>query len=220
LAHNAQQSIGGLSVSGSPPPSFESIRQRLTRRQEATAGSGVDYIFDIPVEVAAAICKYRYGRLKFDGVHRNLLGSTFAEGQKRSFRGAAECWGDFEWVVERVGPMAIEIKVLGSNDAGVLMNVAPGVLALAAQSRVLPDSRRIAAQQRTAGPGQLRALALQQKSRRGFTCRHNPTLGWSWRSDTIRNRRLLDCSRFGDFIYARNSVGCSVVYPGARQKRS
>jgi hypothetical protein len=116
--------------------------------------------------------------------------------------------------------MAIEIKVLGSDDAGVLMNVAPGVLALAAQSRVLPDSRRIAAQQRTAGPGQLRALALQQKSRRGSTCRHNPTLGWSWRSDTIRNRRSLDCSRFGDFIYARNSVGCSVVYPGARQKRS
>jgi hypothetical protein len=51
------------------------------------------------------------------------------------------------------GPMAIEIKVLGSNDAGVLMNVAPGVLALAAQSRVLPDSRGIAAQQRTTGPG-------------------------------------------------------------------
>jgi hypothetical protein len=67
---------------------------------------------------------------------------------------------------------------------------------------------------------QLRALALQQKSRRGFTCRHNPMLGWSWRSDAIRNRRSLECSRFGDFIYARNSVGCSVVYPGARQKRS
>jgi hypothetical protein len=66
LAHNAQQSIYDLSVSGSPPPSFESIRQRLTRRQEATAGSGVDYIFDIPVEVAAAICKYRYGQLKYE----------------------------------------------------------------------------------------------------------------------------------------------------------
>jgi hypothetical protein len=66
LAHNAQQSIDDLSISGSPPPSFESIRQRLTRRQEARAGSGVDYIFDIPVEVATAICKYRYGRLKFE----------------------------------------------------------------------------------------------------------------------------------------------------------
>jgi hypothetical protein len=66
LAHNAQETIYDLSVSGSPPPSFETIRQRLTRRQEATAGSGVDYIFDIPVEVAADICKYRYGRFKFD----------------------------------------------------------------------------------------------------------------------------------------------------------
>jgi hypothetical protein len=66
LAHNAQQGIYDLSVSGSPPLSYESIRQRLTRKQEATAGSGVDYIFDIPVEVAAAICKYRYGQLKFE----------------------------------------------------------------------------------------------------------------------------------------------------------
>jgi hypothetical protein len=65
LAHNAQQSIYDLSVSGSPPPPFKSIRQRLTQKQETTAG-GVDYIFDIPVEVAAAACKYRYGRLKFE----------------------------------------------------------------------------------------------------------------------------------------------------------
>jgi len=66
LAHNSQQSIYDLSVCGSPPPAFESIRQRLTRRQEARAGRGVDYIFDIPVEVAAAICKHRYGQLKFE----------------------------------------------------------------------------------------------------------------------------------------------------------
>jgi hypothetical protein len=65
LAHFAQQGLYDLSVSGSPPPSFESIRRRLTQRQKATAGTGVDYIFDIPVEVAAAICGYRYGRLKF-----------------------------------------------------------------------------------------------------------------------------------------------------------
>src|SRR5579864_793955 len=57
LSHNAQYSIDDLSVFGSPPSSFESIRRRLTREQEATAG-GVDYIFDIPVEVAAAVRKY------------------------------------------------------------------------------------------------------------------------------------------------------------------
>jgi hypothetical protein len=31
-----KMSIDDLSIFGSPPPSFESIRQRLTRRQEAT----------------------------------------------------------------------------------------------------------------------------------------------------------------------------------------
>jgi hypothetical protein len=38
----------------------------MCQRLEATAGSGVDYIFEISVEVAAAICKYRYGRLKLE----------------------------------------------------------------------------------------------------------------------------------------------------------
>jgi hypothetical protein len=69
LVHNSQQSTRGLSVSGSPPPSFQSIRQRLMEKQEATVsdeGFKVDYIFDIPVEVAAAICKYRHDRWKFE----------------------------------------------------------------------------------------------------------------------------------------------------------
>jgi hypothetical protein len=57
LAHNAQRSIDDLSVIGSPPPSFESIRQRLTRKRDATAGSGADYIFDIPVEALPAPAK-------------------------------------------------------------------------------------------------------------------------------------------------------------------
>ena len=66
LAHNAQQGIYDLSVSGSPPSSFEAIRQRLMQKQETTVDDDVDFIFDIPVEVAAAVCKYRYGHLKFD----------------------------------------------------------------------------------------------------------------------------------------------------------
>lgn len=65
LVHNSQQSINDLSVSGSPPPSFQSIRQRLMQEQQATAG-GVDYIFDIPVEVAASVCKYRHDQWKFE----------------------------------------------------------------------------------------------------------------------------------------------------------
>jgi hypothetical protein len=76
------QAIDDLLVAGSPPPSFESVRQRL----QATAGSGVDYVFDIPVEVAAAICEYRYGQLQFEWGDRDLRGSTSAKGRERPVR--------------------------------------------------------------------------------------------------------------------------------------
>ena len=66
LAHFAQQGIYDLSVSGSPPPSFESVRRRLTQKQQETAGGGVDYIFGIPLEVAADICKYSHDRWQFE----------------------------------------------------------------------------------------------------------------------------------------------------------
>ena len=66
LAHNRQRGIDDLSVSGSPPPSFQSIRQRLTQEQEAKRGGDVDYIFDIPVEVAAAVCGYWYYRCTYE----------------------------------------------------------------------------------------------------------------------------------------------------------
>jgi hypothetical protein len=62
LRYHAQQSIDDLSVFGSPPSSFELIRQGLTRRQKARPGD----IFDIPVEVAATICKYRCGQVQFE----------------------------------------------------------------------------------------------------------------------------------------------------------
>jgi hypothetical protein len=67
LAHNAQQSLNDLTVVGSPPPSFEAIRRRLTQEQDAATDGDVDYIFDIPVEVAAAaVGNYRHDRWKFE----------------------------------------------------------------------------------------------------------------------------------------------------------
>jgi hypothetical protein len=60
--HAQQMSIDDLSVFGSPPASFESIRQRLTEDRRQAAGD----IFDIPVAVAATICKYRYGQFQFE----------------------------------------------------------------------------------------------------------------------------------------------------------
>lgn len=60
--HARHMNIDDLSVFGSPPPSFESIRQRLTRRPEVAAGD----IFDIPSEVAATVCGYSCGQFQFD----------------------------------------------------------------------------------------------------------------------------------------------------------
>jgi hypothetical protein len=48
------------------PFSSRLSRYSLMQKQETTADDDVDFIFDIPVEVAAAVCKYRYGHLKFD----------------------------------------------------------------------------------------------------------------------------------------------------------
>ena len=62
LVHDGQRSMDNLSVFGAPPPSFDEIRRRLTQQHEAEAGGDVDYIFDIPVDVAAAVCNYRHDR--------------------------------------------------------------------------------------------------------------------------------------------------------------
>jgi hypothetical protein len=58
--HNTKGSHLRLDVTGEPPAAFEEIRQRLFREQaEAdSAGTSVDYIHDIPTELAAAVCGY------------------------------------------------------------------------------------------------------------------------------------------------------------------
>ena len=68
VMHNAQDGISDLSTSGAPPTELEPIRERLSQQQYDAGGevADVDYIFDIPVELAAAICGYRHDRLKFD----------------------------------------------------------------------------------------------------------------------------------------------------------
>ena len=68
LTHNSDNGIKDLSVSGSPPPEFAEIRDRLSKEQEDNEGDSgdVDYFFDIPVETAEALCAYRHDRWKFD----------------------------------------------------------------------------------------------------------------------------------------------------------
>jgi hypothetical protein len=57
-----------LTVEGTPPHTYEALRQRLTKQQQDEGGRAaeVDYIFDIPLELAFEICGYRHDRWKFD----------------------------------------------------------------------------------------------------------------------------------------------------------
>jgi hypothetical protein len=56
--HNAQQEIKHLETNGILPPEFQAIRDRLFAQQDAD--DGADFIFDIPVELFAAVGGIRY----------------------------------------------------------------------------------------------------------------------------------------------------------------
>jgi hypothetical protein len=56
--HDAQQDIKHLETSGTLPPEFQAIRDRLFAEQEGD--DGADFIFDIPIELFAALGGIRY----------------------------------------------------------------------------------------------------------------------------------------------------------------
>lgn len=72
LEHISEKGIRDLSVIGRPPSEFVSIRDRLVQQQEKEDAENrasllyTDFIFDIPLETARAICGYRHDRWKFD----------------------------------------------------------------------------------------------------------------------------------------------------------
>jgi len=73
IEHESEQGIFHLDSSGAMPPHFDRIRERLFQQQNNRGGEGsnVDYIFDVPVEVAREVCSFRHDlwdektRLKF-----------------------------------------------------------------------------------------------------------------------------------------------------------
>jgi hypothetical protein len=69
VAHQGDgEDIYDLTVAGALPASFQKIRQRLTDAQEHEGRKPpeVDYIFDIPLELAAEICGYKHDQLNDD----------------------------------------------------------------------------------------------------------------------------------------------------------
>ena len=75
-----------LDVSGDPPGEFASIRDKLFREQEEDGGeeSDADFIHDIPLEVAKAVCGYRADEDEspFIGLMR-IDGSADAGGRRK-----------------------------------------------------------------------------------------------------------------------------------------
>ncbi len=68
VTHDSQGGIYDITTRGILPAEFGPIKARLIQEQDAGGGkaAGVDYMFDIPVELAAALTGYRHDRLEFD----------------------------------------------------------------------------------------------------------------------------------------------------------
>ena len=56
---NSDEEGEALEVTGDPPPAFVGIRDRLLQKQAEADGDSVDYLHDIPIEVAKSVCGYR-----------------------------------------------------------------------------------------------------------------------------------------------------------------
>jgi hypothetical protein len=62
VTHDAQKRRDHLAILGEPPPIFSAILSRLQSRQRDSDANGqrVDYIFDLPVELAQTVAGYRH----------------------------------------------------------------------------------------------------------------------------------------------------------------
>lgn len=65
VTHESENGIYHLAQDGVLPPSLDKIHAEMKASQDAEGGddADVDYIFDVPVVLAAAICGYRHDRV-------------------------------------------------------------------------------------------------------------------------------------------------------------
>lgn len=62
IAHDAQEGMFDLSADGEIPADYETIKNDFVSQQNAEGGedADVDFIFDIPLQVAKKICGYKH----------------------------------------------------------------------------------------------------------------------------------------------------------------
>jgi hypothetical protein len=62
VVHDAQESIDHFTVDGTPPQSFIEVKDRLLEQQKSEGGADadVDFVFDLPLELAEEIVGFRH----------------------------------------------------------------------------------------------------------------------------------------------------------------
>ena len=71
LFHSPEEGLDHLDVEGEPPDIFAEIERRLRERQVGV--TNVDYVFDIPVELAGALVGYFHNRIPSDAMYYERL---------------------------------------------------------------------------------------------------------------------------------------------------
>jgi hypothetical protein len=69
ITHESDKGKNNLEVDGSLPEQFEDIRAKCfseQRRDDEEGDGDVDYIFEIPLEVAESVCGYKHDQWEFD----------------------------------------------------------------------------------------------------------------------------------------------------------
>jgi hypothetical protein len=68
VAHESERGRYDLSVDGDLPDLFRDLRDSLLKQQDDAGGekADVDFVFDVPVQLAEELCGYRHDRWKFD----------------------------------------------------------------------------------------------------------------------------------------------------------
>ena len=86
IKHDPRHGVEQLETTGDLPAGFSSIhdsamqKQRTEPEKRRVSGWGVDYIFDVPVDTAAAITGFRHDRLMGKDIFRSLQSLAPADG--------------------------------------------------------------------------------------------------------------------------------------------
>ena len=68
VSHDAQTDLYNLEIEGELPESFADIKKQCVVQQDNAGGktAGVDYMFNVPVDLAKSICGFEYCRWRYD----------------------------------------------------------------------------------------------------------------------------------------------------------